>query len=198
MTPLILASSSPYRQTLLDKLGLDFQVLSPNIDESALDGETPEDLVKRLALAKAKAVATEYSGALIIGSDQVAIAGDEAEKRVLTKPHNHQNAVEQLRYSSGKNVSFLTSLCLYNSRADTHQLALVPFSVEFLELSDRQINAYLQKEQPYNCAGSFKSEGLGITLFKRMTGDDPNSLIGLPLIALSRMLRNEGIEPLFQ
>ena len=195
MTPLILASSSPHRRALLDKLGLDYKACSPDIDESALDGESASDLVTRLALAKAKAVAGKHKThghALVVGSDQVAVVGE----RVLTKPHTHDKALEQLRYSSGKQVRFLTSLCLYNSQTGQHQLELVPFTVEFLTLSDSQIHAYLKKEQPYDCAGSFKSEGLGITLFKRMLGDDPNSLIGLPLIALTRMLRNEGIEPL--
>ena len=192
MTQLILASSSPYRKALLSKLGLDFTCHSPDIDESALEDERPIELVKRLALDKAKAVAENYHQAFIIGSDQVAVV----DERVLTKPHTHEKAVEQLQYSSGKDVCFLTSLCLYNSQTGHYQLDVVPFTVEFLTLSDSQIEAYLHKEQPYHCAGSFKSEGLGITLFKRMKGDDSNSLIGLPLIALTNMLRNEGIEPL--
>jgi MAF protein len=155
-------------------------------------GETPSELVKRLALEKAQAVSAQVSNALIIGSDQVAVLGDT----VMTKPHNHENAIKQLQASSGKKVTFLTSLCLLNNKTKQHQIALCPYSVEFLTLSDTQIDAYLQKEQPYNCAGSFKSEGLGVTLFKRFEGDDPNSLIGLPLISLINMLRNEGIEPL--
>jgi MAF protein len=192
MLPLILASSSPYRREILQKLHVDFSYDSPNIDESIKTGETPTELVKRLALEKAQAVSTKHPHALIIGSDQVAVL----DNTVMTKPHNHENAMKQLQASSGKKVTFLTSLCLFNSKTEEHQIALCPYSVEFLSLTNAQIDAYLQKEQPYNCAGSFKSEGLGITLFKRFEGDDPNSLIGLPLIELVKMLRNEGVEPL--
>jgi septum formation protein len=192
MLPLILASSSPYRRETLAKLHLDFTSHSPDIDESMRENESPTLLVERLALEKAQAVSTECNNALIIGSDQIAIL----DNLVMTKPHTHENAIKQLRASSGKKVTFLTSLCLLNSQTGKHQLTVAPYSVEFLELSDAQIEYYLQKEQPYNCAGSFKSEGFGITLFKRFEGDDPNSLIGLPLIALVNMLRNEGVEPL--
>jgi septum formation protein len=190
--PLILASSSPYRRELLQKLTLPFSCHSPGIDESAIDGEAPEELVKRLALEKALAVATDYPEALIIASDQVAVL----ENEIMTKPHTHENAIRQLSRSSGNTVKFLTSLCLLNSKTGQHQITLSPYSVEFLPLKQEQISAYLHKEQPYQCAGSFKSEGLGITLFKRFEGDDPNSLIGLPLIALTGMLRKEGVEPL--
>jgi len=189
---LILASSSSYRRELLQKLTLDFISLSPNIDETALANETPEALVSRLALEKAKAIAKDNPNALIIGSDQVAVLG----KEILTKPHTHERAHKQLSIASGKRVTFLTSLCLYNSESDQYQLKVVTYSVDFLVLSEEQIEHYLRKEQPYDCAGSFKSEGLGITLFARISGEDPNSLIGLPLIALTSMLRNEGIEPL--
>ncbi len=189
---IILASSSPYRRELMSKLGLDFTSISPEVDESIKDNETPSDLVARLALEKAMAVAEQYPRSLIIGSDQVAVL----EGNILTKPLSHEKAIEQLSLSSGKAVYFLTSLCLLNSASQKHQLQIIPYSVTFLTLTQEQIENYLQKEKPYNCAGSFKSEGLGITLFESMQGDDPNSLIGLPLIALTKMLRNEGIEPL--
>lgn len=192
MLPLILASSSPYRREILAKLGLHFDCFSPDIDESAHKSETPTQLVERLSLEKAQAIAKTHPNHLIIGSDQVAVLDDS----VMTKPHNHENAIKQLQASRGKKVIFLTSLCLLNSQTNKHQITLAPYSVEFLELTDQQIEHYLQKEQPYQCAGSFKSEGLGITLFKRFEGNDPNSLIGLPLIELVKMLRKEGVEPL--
>lgn len=192
MLPLVLASSSPYRREILTKLGLPFECYSPEIDESALSNELPIELVKRLAIQKAQAVATQYPKALIIGSDQVAVL----DNIVMTKPHTYANAIKQLQASSGQEVTFLTSLCLFNSLTNKHQVIVSPYSVEFLSLTDQQIEHYLLKEQPYNCAGSFKSEGLGITLFKRFKGDDPNSLIGLPLIELTQMLRAEGVEPL--
>jgi len=192
MLPIILASSSPYRRELLNKLTLPFTCQSPNIDESILDGESPEQLVERLALEKANAVAIDNPDALIIASDQVAVL----DGYVMAKPHTHKNAIEQLKHSSGNTVRFLTSLCLLNSQTGEHQSAIAPYSVEFLPLTSSQIEGYLRKEQPYQCAGSFKSEGLGITLFKCFNGEDPNSLIGLPLIALTRMLRNHGIDPL--
>ncbi len=192
MLQLILASSSPYRKETLNKLGIHFSCMSPDIDESASPEESPEALVMRLALEKAKTIAKSHPQALIIGSDQVAVIGSE----VMTKPHTHDNAVKQLQRSSGQVVTFLTSLCLYNSHTDQYQTTLSPYSVEFLTLEEQQIENYLRAEQPYNCAGSFKSEGLGITLFKRFEGNDPNSLIGLPLIDLTAMLRKEGFEPL--
>lgn len=192
MQPLILASSSPFRKELLDKLQLPYTCHSPDIDESELPGEHPEDLVQRLALSKAKAISSNHPEALIIGSDQVAVLDD----KIMTKPHTHPNAVKQLQASSGRTVTFLTGLCLLNSKTGEHQLTAEPYQVNFLELSEAQIENYLYKEQPYSCAGSFKSEGLGITLFKGFNGDDPNSLIGLPLIKLTEMLRKEGIEPL--
>jgi len=192
MLPLILGSSSPYRKEVLEKLNIPFKCHSPNINENARTHEPAKELVLRLALEKARAIATQHPNALIIGSDQIATLGDET----LGKPHTHAKATAQLRACSGKKVTFLTSLCLLNSETLQHQLSLTPYHVEFLSLSEQQIHAYLLKEKPYNCAGSFKSEGLGITLFKRLEGEDPNSLIGLPLISLTSMLRNEGIEPL--
>ena len=190
MTNLVLASTSPFRQQILRKLNIEFTVDAPQVDESATVQESPEQLVIRLSEAKAKAVAERHSEALIIGSDQVALLNGQ----ILGKPHTHENAVAQLRAASGQQVTFLTGLCLYNSATGHTQTECVPFSVYFRQLTEQQIERYLRQDQPYNCAGSFKSEGLGITLFEKLEGDDPNSLIGLPLIALVRMLHNEGIE----
>jgi MAF protein len=190
--PLILASSSPYRREVLSRLGIEFGSVSPDIDESPLDSETPENLVTRLAVNKARTVAATHPRALIIGSDQVATL----EGLVLGKPGDHKRAREQLTMASGKRVTFYTGLCLLNSETGSSQVCCEPFHVEFRELSGEEIEHYLHKEQPYNCAGAFKSEGLGICLFKRMQGDDPASLIGLPLIQLVDMLRNEGLDVL--
>jgi MAF protein len=190
--PLILASSSPYRRELLSRLGIEFGAISPEIDESSLDGETPQALVCRLAESKAREIGTSHPPALIIGSDQVATL----EGELLGKPGDHERAVAQLAMASGKQVTFYTGLCLLNSESGNCQVCCEPFHVEFRELTAEEIEHYLRKEQPYNCAGSFKSEGLGICLFKRMQGDDPASLIGLPLIHLVDMLRNEGLNVL--
>jgi septum formation protein len=190
MPTLILASTSPYRRQILEKLKVPFAVAAPRVDETPLSHETPEQLVSRLALAKAKAVADSYPDALIIGSDQVAVC----ERHILGKPLTHAKATQQLKGLSGKCVVFYTGLCLYNSASTREQLACVPYSVVFRQLTDVQIERYLQADQPYDCAGSFKSEGLGITLFEKLQGDDPNTLIGLPLIELVRMLHNEGID----
>ena len=189
---LILASTSPYRRELLTRLGLDFETAAPNTDETRLPGETPKQLVRRLAEAKARAVAKDFPHALIIGSDQVAVLGD----RILGKPGDHATAVQQLTAACGRRVTFLTGLCLYNSGNDRCQVDVVPYTVEFRALNAVQIDNYLKREQPYNCAGSFKSEGLGISLFRRMEGDDPNALIGLPLIRLIDMLTAEGVNVL--
>ncbi|MGD8591256.1 MAG: nucleoside triphosphate pyrophosphatase [Gammaproteobacteria bacterium] len=189
MMQLVLASTSPYRQAVLKKLPLAFETDTPDIDESPLPNELPEQLVKRLAQAKAQAVAPRHPHSLIIGSDQVAVLGGE----ILGKPGNHDNAVNQLRKASGHEVIFLTGLCLLNSATDKAQVSCVPFKVQFRPLSNEQIERYLNHEKPYNSAGSFKSEGMGITLFEKLQGDDPNTLIGLPLIELVRMLENEGI-----
>ena len=192
---LILASSSPFRKTLLDKLGVTFSTHSPDIDESRQVGETPEQLVYRLAEEKVREVAKTHRG-LIIGSDQIATLSDgkNIDDAILTKPHTHENAVKQLQQSSGKSVTFLTSLSLLNTNTDNIQTIVEKFTVVFKPLTDTQIDNYLKKETPYNCAGSFKSEALGISLFERMIGDDPNSLIGLPLIQLIKMLENENID----
>ncbi len=189
MQQLVLGSTSPFRRQLLEKLGLPFDTAAPETDEAPLAGETPEQLVARLAEAKARAVAAQFPGALIIGSDQVAVNGGE----ILGKPHTHEKAMEQLRNASGRHVRFLTGLCLYNAASDRVQVEVVPFDVVFRELSDEMIDNYLKAEQPYNCAGSFKSEAMGIALFERLEGEDPNTLIGLPLIRLVRMLEAEGV-----
>ncbi len=189
MQNIVLASTSPYRRELLTRLGLPFTVANPQTDESALPGETPEALALRLSEAKAKAVAEQYPDALIIGSDQVAtVAG-----RIYGKPGTHERAVEQLRELSGKTVNFFTGLCLFNARTGTSQVRGVPTLVTFRTLTDSEIGNYLQREPAYNCAGSAKSEGLGIALLAGMQGDDPNALVGLPLIALCDMLRQENV-----
>ena len=188
-TRLILASSSPYRAALLSKLGLTFEQHAPNIDETSLPSEAPAALVARLAEAKARAVAAQHPDALIIASDQIAVLGDS----MLGKPGNHAAAVQQLRNASGNEVVFFTALALFNSASDRLHLDVEPFTVQFRTLSPAQIDNYLRIERPYDCAGAFKSEGLGIALFNRLSGDDPNSLIGLPLIRLIRMLEQEDI-----
>jgi len=189
---LVLASTSPYRRELLTRLGLEFETAAPNTDETRLPGETPKQLVRRLAEAKARAVAKDFPAARIIGSDQVAVLGD----RILGKPGDHATAVQQLSVACGRRVTFLTGLCVYNSSSDQCQVDVVPYTVEFRALNAVQIENYLRREQPYNCAGSFKSEGLGISLFRRMEGEDPNALIGLPLIRLIDMLTVEGVNVL--
>ena len=190
--PLVLGSTSPFRREILKKLNLPFETAAPDIDESAKNNENPQQLVLRLAQEKAKAVAAQFPRHLIIGSDQLAVVNDV----VLGKPGDHDNAVHQLQQTSAQTVHFYTGLCLYNSMTGNLQSEVVPFDVVFRELSTQQINHYLKAEQPYQCAGSFKSEGLGIALFERLIGDDPNTLIGLPLIKLIRMLENEGVEVL--
>lgn len=189
---ILLASSSTYRHQLLQKLGLNFESASPDIDESALPGETARQLVLRLAQAKADKLAQTHKHHLIIGSDQVATY----ENNILGKPQNHNAAIEQLKQFSGRQITFLTSLCLLNSQSTQHQLSIESCTVKFRTLSKNQIECYLAKEQPYDCAGSFKSEGLGISLFESIHTNDPNILIGLPLIRLTDMLMNEGVDPL--
>ena len=185
---LVLASTSPFRKEILQKLDMPFETASPDIDESPLQEETPQQLVQRLAEQKAQAVADNFPNALIIGSDQVAVIDGE----ILGKPGTHDRAVEQLQNASGKTVHFYTGLCLYNTVSKHNQVEAVPFDVVFRDLSAEQIENYLRREQPYNCAGSFKSEALGIALFERFEGSDPNALIGLPLIELVNFLGNEG------
>jgi len=187
---LVLGSSSIYRRELLQRLQIPFEICSPDIDETPLPGEVPGKTALRLAESKARAAASAYPNALIIGADQVAVL----ESIPLGKPLTHENAVRQLRLLSGKEVTFHTALSLFNSRTDNIQTRLILSRVKFRELNDQKIKNYLFKEQPYHCAGSAKSEGLGIALIERIVGDDPNALIGLPLIALVEMLSHEGIE----
>jgi MAF protein len=189
---IILASTSPFRKTLLEKLNLPFICAKPNIDETAKLNETAVELVERLAIEKAKAVANEFPNALIIGSDQVALS----EGNILGKPHNFENGLKQLSSFSDKAVEFHTGLCVYNSSTGKSISLVELFTVHFKVLSIQEISAYLNAEEPYNCAGSFKSEGLGICLFKKLEGDDPNTLIGLPLIRLVSLLKLQGLDVL--
>ena len=191
MPALLLASSSPYRRELLERLQLPFTWQSPSIDETRLEDESGIDLVKRLAEEKARALADRHPDHLIIGSDQVAVLGNG---EILGKPHDLPRAQQQLRAASGSSVTFLTGLALLNSNTGQCQVDCVPFTVHFRPLSDERILRYLQREQPFDCAGSFKSEGLGISLFRSTEGKDATSLIGLPLIRLVDMLLNEGVE----
>jgi len=193
--PLVLASTSTYRKTMLEKLNLPFITASPNTDETAFLNEKPEDLVLRLASEKAQSIKSTYSNHLIIASDQVATLEDGT---ILTKPHTHENAIKQLHSCSGRSVLFLTGLSLLNSSNNKQQTIVEPFQVTFRALSLSEIDHYLKIEQPYDCAGSFKVEGMGICLFEKLSGDDFNSLIGLPLIRLLTLLRNEGVNPLKQ
>ena len=186
---LLLASTSPYRRELLARLCLPFETVSPEVDEAAGADEAPADLVRRLSQAKARAGARRQPASLVIGSDQVAVIGDE----ILGKPDTHAAAHAQLSRLSGEVVTFLTGLALYNDASGRMQSDVVPFRVHFRTLTASQIEHYLEREQPYDCAGSFKSEGLGIALFERMEGDDPTALIGLPLIRLVKMLEKEGL-----
>ena len=190
MLGIVLASSSPYRRALLDRLGIAYESASPDIDETPLDGETAEDLTLRLAVNKARALENRYPCHLIIGSDQVALL----DGTPVSKPGTHASAVAQLQRCSGQRITFATALCLLNTASGALQTAVEPFHVNFRQLTDTQIEHYLHAEQPYDCAGSFKVEGLGISLFESLRGDDPNSLIGLPLIRLCQMLAKEGIE----
>lgn len=186
---LILASSSIYRRELLQRLQINFSTVSPHLDESVIDGEAPHETALRLSQEKAKKVGFEYPHSLIIGCDQVATL-DGVQ---LGKPLNHNNATKQLRMMRGQSVTFHSALCLFNAETGNMQVAVVPYLVQFRNYTDEQIENYLSKEQPYQCAGSAKSEGLGIALIERMTGEDPNALIGLPLISLITMLQNEGV-----
>jgi len=186
---LILASSSIYRKELLSRLKLPFTCLSPEIDETAKEHELPQETALRLSVEKARKIGDHHKQALIIGCDQVATL----DNIQLGKPGNHDKATWQLRLMRGREVVFHSAICLYNSNTGQIQAEVVPYTVKFRKLTDEQIENYLRKEQPYNCAGSAKSEGLGIALIEKMVGDDPNALIGLPLIKLISMLKNEGI-----
>ena len=187
---LILGSSSPFRKQVLASLMVEFETCSPDIDESPLCNESPIELVERLAIEKAKAVGTSFPNSLVIGSDQVALHGTE----IVGKPHTHEVAIKQLRDASGKKIELFTGLALLDTRTNEIQHEVIPFTVHFKELSDDVIERYLRKEKPYNCAGSVKSEGLGVSLFERFDGDDPNALIGLPLIRLVTMLERQGFD----
>jgi MAF protein len=189
---LVLASSSPYRETLLERLRVPFTCHAPDIDEGRLGHETPKEHTLRLALAKARAIQALYPNSLIIGSDQVAVRGDE----VIGKPGDHQRAIQQLTRLNGKRIEFLTGLALLNARTGQHQVDCVPYAVYFRTLTEAQIAGYVALERPFDCAGSFKSEGLGAALFEKMEGDDPTALIGLPLIRLTGMLAREGVDVL--
>ncbi len=186
---LVLASTSPFRSQLLQRLGMPFVTTAPNIDEAPLADEQPPDLVQRLSREKARAAAAGHANALIIGSDQVACI----DGSIVGKPGNRKRAIVQLQQASGNQLTFYTGLSLLNSGSGRYQTICEPFLVQFRTLSLEQIERYVDAEQPFNCAGSFKSEGLGITLFERLQGDDPNALIGLPLIRLVNMLHNEGV-----
>ena len=193
---LILGSSSAYRRALLERLGLPFSIISPDIDETPLANELPAATARRLAREKAKAVAkqlpADQKDTLIIGSDQVAVVGNQ----VYGKPGNHQKAVAQLQSLSGKTVIFETALCLYDALNEQAHEELISTEVEFRELSLAEIESYLKREPAYDCAGSAKSEALGIALLDRLSGNDPTALVGLPLIALCRLLRHAGLNPL--
>lgn len=189
---LVLASSSRFRRALLDRLQLPYQCCSPDIDETPQPGESPSALVHRLALSKANAVATHFPHHCIIGSDQIALF----EGDILGKPHTAERACANLSRFSGQRVTFLTGLALLDTRHQRHQVHIEHFDVVFRTLSQQEIERYVALEQPLDSAGSFRVEGLGITLFEKLEGRDPNALIGLPLIALCDMLRQAGMNPL--
>lgn len=189
---LLLASTSKYRKALLERLGLAFEMASPDVDEQALAGEAPADTALRLSVLKARSVKDRFQDALIIGSDQVAALGAER----LDKPGSHDNAVRQLRALSGRTADFHTAVALLDARDGRMQSQVVACRVTFRTLDDARIEAYLRREQPYDCAGSAKAEGLGIALIARMETEDPTSLIGLPLIALTEMLEKAGLRVL--
>lgn len=187
---LILASTSRYRRELLARLGLPFEVAAPEVEESPRPGEAAQDTARRLAEAKARAVAPRYPRAIVIGSDQVAVLDGET----LGKPGNHANALGQLKAMRSREVVFHTALCVYNAATAQADTRVVPYFVRFRDYTDAQIEHYLQREQPYDCAGSARCEGLGIALIAEMRGSDPNALIGLPLIALTEMLAAQGVQ----
>lgn len=186
---IILASSSPFRRELLSRLQLPFESISPDIDESRHDGEDAVAYVKRLADTKARSIAVDHPQALVIGSDQCSYL----DGQILGKPGSHENAVKQLQQARGREVIFYTGLSVQHQASGFHAVDYAEFHVGFRDLTDQQIEHYLQVEQPYNCAGSFKSEAYGITLFSHMSGDDPTTLVGLPLIKLTRMLEQAGV-----
>ncbi len=184
---LVLASTSPFRQQLLSKLSIPFVIAQPDCDETPLQNESPETLVQRLADQKARSCMIDKPS-LIIGSDQVCVI----EGQIVGKPHTKLKAIEQLMSQSGKAITFYTGLALYNSHTQQSQITLDTFTVHFRQLTHSMVEKYVETEMPLNCAGSFKSEGLGIALFEKLEGDDPNTLVGLPLIKLTRLLENAG------
>jgi septum formation protein len=190
MQRLVLASTSPYRRELLGRLGIPFATAAPDVDETPRDGEAPSATALRLAREKAEALAPDFPDALIVGGDQVA----ELDRRPLGKPLTHANAVRQLRLCSGRTVEFHTGLCLLDAANRTAQAAVARNRVRFRKLDDDEIDRYLRREQPYDCAGSAKADAFGIVLIEALEGDDPNALIGLPLILLAGMLRRAGVK----
>ena len=186
---IILASTSPFRKELLERIGLPFRTASPNIDETPEPDESPLDLVHRLSVQKSRVLRHAHPGAVIIGSDQVAVLNG----KLVGKPGNHDNAVSQLREASGCVVQLYAGVALFNTDTENLQYDVDTFEVEFRTLSHSRIERYLELEKPYNCCGSLKAEGPGIALLKRLSGNDPNTLIGLPIIKLIRQLENEGI-----
>ncbi|WP_448548681.1 Maf family protein [Thalassotalea fusca] len=188
MNSIVLASTSPYRKQLLEKLSITFVTAKPNVDETPILNESPNALVERLAILKAQAVAKQHNNALVIGSDQVAVH----EGKILGKPHTKENARKQLMSFSGNKVTFLTGLCVLNASSGEFKSLVEPFNVYFRTLTENEVDLYIEIEQPLNCAGSFKSEGLGICLFNKLEGNDPNTLIGLPLIQLTNLLKAFG------
>jgi septum formation protein len=185
----VLASTSSYRRALLERLRIEFVTVRPEVEEFREPGESPQAMVERLAVSKAADVACRRADALVIGSDQCAAVGD----RILGKPGTHENAAEQLAALSGRRVVFHTGLCLIDAASGRQWQGVVPYTVHMRDLRPAEIERYLRLEQPYDCAGSFKSEGLGVSLFQRMEGDDPTALIGLPLIQLCTWLRDAGM-----
>jgi len=188
--PLVLGSTSRYRRELLQRLRVPFEVASPAVDETPRPGEAPRELALRLALAKARAVAAQHPRAVVIGSDQVA----DLEGQPLGKPGTHERAVAQLRAMSGRTVVFQTAVAVVCQDSGFEQVDLAPVRVRFHALSDEEIEAYLRAEQPYDCAGAAKSEGLGIALLDAIDNDDPTALVGLPLIRTCRMIRAAGVK----
>jgi len=190
MKAIILASSSLSRRSLLARLELPFEAISPDVDESPLPNEKPEDLALRLAIKKAQVFSSKYPDALIIGSDQVVFCGDTR----LDKPETVENATQQLKLISGKYIDSHTALCLLNTQTKNIQTNIIYTRVHFRELSDKIIREYIRRDNPLHCAGSIKAEGLGMALFTKIESDDPTAILGLPLIPLTTMLINEGVE----
>lgn len=188
--PLVLASTSVTRRQLLERLGLPFELHAPQVDEAAHAGETPQALAERLALAKAQAAAVHHPGRHVIGSDQVAVV----DGQVLGKPGNREQAARQLAVASGRLMRFETAVCVVDGGSGEARVRRVPFEVQLRALSGPQIARYLDREQPFDCAGALRSEGLGVSLCRRMSGDDPTALLGLPLIALCELLRECGVQ----